>query len=301
MYAVIKKSRLYNLSIECQLDLFDKMVVPVLLYGCEIWGFSNCNMIEKIQLKFCKLLLHVKRSTPNFFVYGELYRFPLIIAIKTRIISYWADLIVGKESKYSSTLYNLLYMKHINGINFNWITRVKTILEECGMSYIWSSQTFCSKPWLVKSVKQILCDQFLQKWISDCNTSSKGLSYNLFMLSNFEFPYYLTSSLSCENKIILSKFRSSNHRLPIETGRWQNVPRENRLCHLCFNDIGDEYHYILSCNVLSDIRTKYIPFYFRHNPNTIKFYHLFATKKLSVLKNLCTFITIIYERVSPPG
>ena len=41
MYSVITKCRKHNLSIDCQLDLFDKIVKPILLYGCEVWGFSN--------------------------------------------------------------------------------------------------------------------------------------------------------------------------------------------------------------------------------------------------------------------
>lgn len=48
MYAIIKKSRELNLSIDCQLDMFDKMVVPILLYGSELWGFENLCIIEKI-------------------------------------------------------------------------------------------------------------------------------------------------------------------------------------------------------------------------------------------------------------
>ena len=41
------------------------MVKPILLYGCEVWGFSNNDMIEDVHLKFCKLLLHLKSSTPS--------------------------------------------------------------------------------------------------------------------------------------------------------------------------------------------------------------------------------------------
>jgi hypothetical protein len=33
MYEVLKKGRLHNLSIQCQLDIFDKTVKPILLYG----------------------------------------------------------------------------------------------------------------------------------------------------------------------------------------------------------------------------------------------------------------------------
>ena len=40
VYEVLKLGRLHNLLIKCQLNLFDKMVKPVLLYGCEIWGYG---------------------------------------------------------------------------------------------------------------------------------------------------------------------------------------------------------------------------------------------------------------------
>lgn len=62
LYEVLKKGRFHNLSVQCQLDLFDKIVQPILLYGCEVWGFSNIAIIERIHLKFCKLLLHVNNQ-----------------------------------------------------------------------------------------------------------------------------------------------------------------------------------------------------------------------------------------------
>jgi low affinity Fe/Cu permease len=36
MYEVLRKVRVHNLSLKCQYDLFDKIVKPILLYGCEI-------------------------------------------------------------------------------------------------------------------------------------------------------------------------------------------------------------------------------------------------------------------------
>ena len=76
------------------------MVKPILLYGCEVWGFSNNDIIENVPLKFCKLLLHIKSSTPLYMIYGELGRYPLEIDIKNRIISFWAKLLSGKELKF---------------------------------------------------------------------------------------------------------------------------------------------------------------------------------------------------------
>ena len=39
----------------------EKNVTPILLYGCEIWGFSKLDIIEKVHLKFCKLSLNLKK------------------------------------------------------------------------------------------------------------------------------------------------------------------------------------------------------------------------------------------------
>ena len=54
MYEVLKMGRMYKLSIKCLLGLFDKMIKPILLYGCEVWGFSNNDILEKIHLKFVR-------------------------------------------------------------------------------------------------------------------------------------------------------------------------------------------------------------------------------------------------------
>jgi hypothetical protein len=112
-----------------------KMVKPILLYGCEVWGFSNNDIIEKVHLKFCKLLLHLKSSTPSYMIYGELGRYPLEIDIKSRIISFWAKLLSGKELKLSKIIYNLCYCMSIKNVeHFTWLDNVKKILNECGFA-----------------------------------------------------------------------------------------------------------------------------------------------------------------------
>jgi hypothetical protein len=68
-------------------------------YGWEIWGFGNNDVLEKVHLKFCKMMLNLKTSTPNYMIYGELGRYPVEIDIKIIIISFWAKIICGKQSK----------------------------------------------------------------------------------------------------------------------------------------------------------------------------------------------------------
>jgi hypothetical protein len=41
------------------------------------WGFGNNDIFEKVHLKFFKIILHLKVTTPNGMIYGELGRYPL--------------------------------------------------------------------------------------------------------------------------------------------------------------------------------------------------------------------------------
>ena len=88
MYDILNKGRVHNLSVSCHLDLLDKTIIPMLTYGSEIWGYENIDILEKVHVKFCKLLLNLKTSTPNFMLYGELGRYPLNITVKLKILSF---------------------------------------------------------------------------------------------------------------------------------------------------------------------------------------------------------------------
>ena len=58
------------------------MVRHILLYGCELWGLSKCDIIERVHLKYCNPLLNLKSSTPNCMIHSELGLCPLHIDIK---------------------------------------------------------------------------------------------------------------------------------------------------------------------------------------------------------------------------
>lgn len=52
VYALYRKTRNMAIPIDLQLKLFDSLIEPILLYACEIWGFENINILEKVHLRF---------------------------------------------------------------------------------------------------------------------------------------------------------------------------------------------------------------------------------------------------------
>ena len=301
LYEVLKRGRFHNLSIQCQLDLFDKIVQPILLYGCEIWGFTNTAMIERVHLKFCKLLLHLKQSTPDFMIYGELGRYPMEIQIKTRMISYWSKLISGKETKIAHLFYKLGY--NVNqelGGKIEWFENIKNILNNCGISNVWINQYIDNKKWLKARVKLTLIDQFKQNWQATLQSSPKALNYRIYK-DELCFENYF-KILTIKDAHTLCRFRTCNNYLPIENGRWMNIPRNERICNYCdLKEIGDEFHYILKCkdNLLKDERKRCLKVIHIQNANIISFKQIMNNNKHCFLRKLCSFIRKINKTCSP--
>ena len=90
----------------------------------------------------------------------------------------------------------------------------------------------------------------------------------------------------------LCKFRTNNIKLPVETGRWENIPRNDRICRLCFTGIGDEFHYLFLCKheTVELLRNKYIPLYFSKHPCVNKMKGLLSLCHVELLKNISQFV-----------
>ena len=83
----------------------------------------------------------------------------------------------------------------------------------------------------------------------------------------------------------------SSHRLAIESGRWtrpNRTPINERICTHC-RILGDEYHFVLECNIFIDLRKKYIPKYFRKRPSMF-FIELLNTTNIKMLRNLSLYV-----------
>ena len=88
----------------------------------------------------------------------------------------------------------------------------------------------------------------------------------------------------------LCHFRTLNHKLPIEQGRFWGVERDDRICESCFlNKMGDEYHYILECSYFDCQRRQHIPRDLSSNHNTFKFDKLMNTNDTHTLFKLAKF------------
>jgi hypothetical protein len=46
------------------------------------------------------------------------------------------------------------------------------------------------------------------------------------------------------------QYRISNRKLQIERGRYENIPREERICKLCDSgEVENEFHFAITCQI----------------------------------------------------
>ena len=65
MFAVLNKSRKLLLPADIQLQMFDKMVAPILLDGSEVPGFEKHDILERLCIQYYKIIFKAKNPLQN--------------------------------------------------------------------------------------------------------------------------------------------------------------------------------------------------------------------------------------------
>ena len=127
------------------------------------------------------------------------------------------------------------------------------LLYKYGFGHVWLSQGWLVG-WLVgdklmflKNFKQRLSDCFAQDRHHDITASHK-LNY----YANFEYTLkperYLHILQVRKHILAFAKVRCASHKLAIEKGRHDNIPKEERLCTFCDDNVlEDEFHAVMIC------------------------------------------------------
>ena len=122
-----------TLTTSHMMDVFDKLILPILNYCCEVCGFIPSNTVERVHLHFCKKLLGVKKNTQNDFVYGKFGRTSLLATRCYFIIKHWFKILTCKDGKYIKHIYKVMLSDLIGRPNkVNWAYLVKDLLSRMG-------------------------------------------------------------------------------------------------------------------------------------------------------------------------
>ena len=77
--------------------MFDSIVKSIVRYGCEIWGWKEREMLERLQLVYWKWVLGLKREVPGYLILEETKRRKLRIDFGKRAIKFEAKALESKK------------------------------------------------------------------------------------------------------------------------------------------------------------------------------------------------------------
>ena len=278
MYPLVDTVFKFSLGVPTSMNLFEKLIQPIVLYGSEIWGALSHHQLssiskdpnllckylldsptEKPKLRFSKLILGLKRNTSTLAVYGDLGAIPSTLNSILRVIKFWHRIAQLDDNTLVKKAF--LEITSLPDNLSNWLNTVKTTLNLLGLSSIWNSPSSFSEKEVCRKLKNESAALFKKFWHSEVslasensNRNSKLRTYKTFK-SNFKLETFLANSLTFEYRKVLSKFRCSDHKLLIEVGRHKGLQVEQRLCKMChLNLVEDEFHFLTICPAYDNLR-----------------------------------------------
>ena len=287
------------------LNMFDSQVRPILQYGAEIWyQHKEISRLESVQLCFLKAILGVKRQTSTAAVYEETGRFPLLLSQQEQILKYYCRLKTLDPDKPVVKILHELEKLHNDGYN-TWVTNVNNIVTEAGFNI--NDLTPDSAPFVLSQIKEIQYSKHIQLWLESINNSDKNpvlRTYKVFKDVYSVEPYLIHPSQK-KYQVATARFRTSSHKLHIETGRYTRpkTPINERICVFCDQHmIDDEIHMIMRCSFHAAERAiMYTSIndclqYLDSQSDMSKFQSIIKCKDKQVIKAVGKFLYISFQK-----
>jgi hypothetical protein len=264
-YALINSIKIENChNIRVLMKLYNALILPIQLYGAEIWAipnlgrkvFKQLNWIDKLwaanksldclHLKFCRYVLQVNRFSEKNSILAEIGRYPILINQISAFAKFFFRI---------SQSQNMVLLRKAFGISNSMNDGLVSIYNRLIDNIPFDDQMFNVNIQLKTRIKRV--GSIVQLYLKNSfkNVCIKTIANNdgkLIMYKNikkvFRTEKYLLINMKFECRRAISRIRLSSHKFPIELGRKQGISRENRICPLCSSgEIGDEFHICMVC------------------------------------------------------
>ena len=123
--------RIGHVSPKCMFDLFKSLTQPILLYGSDLWGFSNKNVasVDLLLNWFLRMILCVKNGTCIPMLYGESGVFPPSVHCHQNVILYYIRLNNLPPGSVLKSVFNEMQDLRDLSTSNNWCSNVSKLAK----------------------------------------------------------------------------------------------------------------------------------------------------------------------------
>lgn len=232
--------------------LFDTAVLPVILYSAGIWGLRDFSKLNKVLNRAGRFFLGLPPKAPNLAVHGEMGWYSIGYHSKLQVVRLYSRLLQMDNNRFTKKVFD--WSSQCKG--HTWIKGVKKFLNNHNLEQI----EHMSSREAIQHCSPILQDYEKQKWHENLwkdnglQHGKKLRTYRKFKKSLSPEAYLNINIPKCQRAAYV-KFRCGVLPLAIETGRYQDIPLESRICRVCNrNEVEDEEHFLLDCPLYLDLR-----------------------------------------------
>ena len=221
-------------------------VTPITDYCSGVWGFKKIEKISTIQHRAIRLYLGVHRFAPNPAINGDMGWVNSHIRRKINMLRLWNRLMYMQDNRLTKQVFRFDQMLH----RHNWYSEVEKLFNELNMMHIFINE----QPVNLNVAKETLILISNTDWEQAIRSMPKLRTY-CDIKATYNTEPYVKILLNRSHRSTIAQFRTGILPLRVETGRYQHIPPEDRLCLLCdLNVVEDEYHMLYSCKCYDRLR-----------------------------------------------
>ena len=247
-----------RLTAKAGVNTWTTLVRPSLEYGAQVWGDRKWESAEIIQREMGRKILRCNSRTANAAVRGELGWWTMCARRDLLKLRYWIHILLAEDDRLIKKIYKHSKIVYQSMRKNNWTKTIHELVKKYNLSYLWDNENLVSQlPENYRGETTSYWSHIIwsnihnieaKKWKEEMERKTK-LRYYKVIKKDLEMEKYLISESNAYHRKIFTLFRIGAYQLRIETGRWNEEDRGDRLCLKCMNgDVEDELHFLFECN-----------------------------------------------------
>ncbi len=250
-----------------KMKVMDACLLSSLLYGCESWFSNSLGKLQTRYMSAVKCILGVRQTTQNDVCLLECGQPGLRALVHHRQYLYFTKILQERANMRDDPLMFVIdLVRSHNTKSWQYIENI-----------------------LLHGSNVLARDIEARKIRLQTAESTKSKTYMTINPNLTVHPVYQNMSpfdythVPEHQRIAFTKFRTSSHKLRVETGRWSRIPHDVRLCDCEVQAVQDEQHAIEQCTHINNLREQF--------PDTN-----FTLNNIMLDENVCKFVYYAMEQ-----